>query len=138
METVELGRTGLTLAPLGVGAMSWGTRSPLAYGGTKNPQAEAEALDEMLQAGVNLVDTAEMYRNERRVGELVSGRQEVVLATKYAPWPYRRRSSVLMALDRSLERLGRDHVELYQVHMARRCCGSWRSRTATVGCGPSA
>lgn len=120
MERVELGRTGLKLAPLGVGAMSWGTRSPLAYGGTKDPNAEVEALDQLLEAGVNLVDTAEMYRNERRVGELVRGRQQIVLATKYAPWPYRRRSSVLRALDRSLERLGRDHVELYQVHMAPR------------------
>jgi aryl-alcohol dehydrogenase-like predicted oxidoreductase len=120
METVELGRTGLKIAPLGVGAMSWGRTSPLAYGGTGDPQAEVGAVEELLKAGVNLVDTAEMYRNERRVGELVRGRQEVVLATKYAPFPHRRRSSVLAALDRSLQRLGRDHVELYQVHMAPR------------------
>jgi aryl-alcohol dehydrogenase-like predicted oxidoreductase len=79
-----------------------------------------DALDELLRAGVNLVDTAEMYRNERRVGELVRGRPEVVLASKYAPWPYRRRGSVLRALDRSLQRLGREQLELYQVHMAPR------------------
>lgn len=81
METVELGRTGLKVAPLGVGAMSWGRSSLLAYGGTGDPQAEVDALDVLLGAGVNLVDTAEMYRNERRVGELVRGRPEVVLAT---------------------------------------------------------
>ena len=120
MDTVELGRTGLKLAPLGVGTMSWGRTSPLAYGGTGDPQAEVAALDTLLAAGVNLVDTAEMYRNERRVGELVGGRSEVVLATKYAPFPFRRRSRVLTALDHSLARLGRRHVELYQVHMAPR------------------
>jgi aryl-alcohol dehydrogenase-like predicted oxidoreductase len=120
MDAIELGRTGLKMAPLGVGAMSWGRTSPLGYGGTGSPQAEEEALDELLRAGVNLVDTAEMYRNERRVGDLVRGRGEVVLATKYAPWPTRRRSGVLRALDRSLARLGRQSVDLYQVHMAPR------------------
>ena len=116
MEPVELGRTGIALAPLGIGAMSWGTRRPQAYGGADSPEAEEAALAESLDAGVTLVDTAEMYGNERRVGELVRDRPQVLLATKYAPFPYRRRSSVLPALDRSLARLGRSSVDLYQVH----------------------
>lgn len=118
--TVELGHTGITMAPLGVGAMSWGTSRALAYGGAESGQAEQEALVALLDAGITLVDTAEMYRNEERVGELVRGHRQVVLATKYAPFPWRRRGSVLAALDRSLHRLGVDHVDLYQVHMAPR------------------
>lgn len=115
--TITLGHTDIALAPLGIGTMSWGTTRAMAYGGADSAQAEQGALAASLDAGVTLVDTAEMYRNERRVGELVRGHAEIVLATKYAPWAYRRKASVLPALDRSLERLGVDHVDLYQVHM---------------------
>lgn len=116
-QSVELGRTGIVLAPLGVGAMSWGTKRALAYGGADSAEAEQEALGALLEGGVTLVDTAEMYRNETRIGELVRGHNEVVLATKYAPFIWRRRASVLAALDRSLKRLEVGHVDLYQVHM---------------------
>lgn len=114
--TIELGSTGIELAPLGVGAMSWGTSRALAYGGATSREAEQEALAVSLRTGVTLVDTAEMYGNEERVGELVRGHRDVVLATKYSPWAWRGRRSVLAALDRSLARLGMDHVDLYQVH----------------------
>lgn len=117
MDEMELGRSGIKLAPLGVGAMTWATTSRMAYGGTDARQA-AQALAESISGGVSLVDTAESYGNEEQVGGLVNGHPEVVLATKYMPWPTRRRSSVGRALDASLARLGRDHVDLYQVHMA--------------------
>lgn len=78
MQSVELGKTGIVVSPLGVGAMSWGTKRALAYGGAESDDAEQEALGALLEAGVTLVDTAEMYRNEERIGALVNGHKEVV------------------------------------------------------------
>ena len=117
MDTLQLGHSGIEIAPLGVGAMSWANRSVMSYGGADSPQEEARALEECLAAGVTLVDTAEAYgrgRSERRVGELARAHREVIVATKYAPYPFRRASSLPEALDRSLQRLGR--IDLYQLH----------------------
>ena len=116
-STVELGASGVRVAPLGVGAMSWANHSPLGYGGADSPAEEARALDASLAAGVTLVDTAEAYgrgRSERRVGELAREHAEVVVATKYAPYPFRRADALPGALERSLARLGR--IDLYQFH----------------------
>ncbi len=115
--TVQLGATAIRVAPLGVGAMSWANRSLLGYGGADSPAAEEQALEVSLAAGVTLVDTAEAYgwgRTERRVGELARARPEVVVATKYAPYPFRRARALPSALQRSLARLGR--IDLYQIH----------------------
>jgi len=123
MDAVELGRTGIKLAPMGVGAMSWGYRSPQGYGGADSPADEEQALATLLAAGVTLVDTAEMYgfgRSERRVGELVRDHPDVLVATKYAPLPYRTAGRLRPALDRSRERLQRQRIDLYQVHFAPR------------------
>ena len=101
--------------------MSWANRSLLGYGGADSPQEEARALEASLAAGVTLVDTAETYgrgRSERRVGELARAHPEVVVATKYAPYPFRRAASLPGALERSLARLGR--IDLYQIHWAPR------------------
>jgi len=73
--------------------------------------------------GVTLVDTAEMYGNgasERIIGEILcegafQGRP--VIATKFAPLPYRfSAKSLLSAVDKSLERLGIETIDLYQIH----------------------
>lgn len=124
-ETVPLGASGIRVAPLGIGAMSWANGSPLGYGGADSPAAEAQALEASLAAGVTLVDTAETYgrgRSERRVGELAREHPEVVIASKYAPYPYRRAAALPRALEHSLNRLGR--IDLYQLH--------WKPRLVTV------
>jgi len=115
--TVELGASGIRIAPLGIGAMSWANRTPLGYGGADSPAAEAGALQAALAAGMTLVDTAEAYargRSGRRIGELARDHPEVVIATKYAPYPYRSAQALPAALERSLARLGR--IDLYQLH----------------------
>jgi aryl-alcohol dehydrogenase-like predicted oxidoreductase len=73
--------------------------------------------------GVTLVDTAEMYGNgasERIIGEILreGGFEETpVIATKFAPLPYRFSArSLLAAVDKSLERLGIETIDLYQIH----------------------
>ena len=125
LDTVPLGRSPVRLSPLGVGAMTWGEKTRMtAYGGTKSPADEESAFRTSLDAGVTLFDTAEMYgsgNSERRLGELARG-TGAIIATKYAPslgfLPFLPRSSrhLPKALDRSLARLGRTTVDLYQIH----------------------
>ncbi|QYJ16721.1 putative oxidoreductase [Rubrobacter xylanophilus DSM 9941] len=113
----------LGIEPLGVGAWAWGTRRLWGYGSGYGRAEVAAALRESLTAGVRLVDTAEIYGNgesERIIGSILregdlSARP--VLATKFAPYPYRLSPrSLLSALDGSLRRLGVESVDLYQIH----------------------
>jgi aryl-alcohol dehydrogenase-like predicted oxidoreductase len=112
---------------MGLGAMVWGqpkgmarwTPAQLAYGPSDGTSQEEQALDVSLAAGVNLVDTAAMYSNgasERRVGELLRGRQDVLVATKFPPGMFSRTRDFQQALADSLARLGLECVDLYQHH----------------------
>ncbi|MGH3546524.1 MAG: aldo/keto reductase [Pseudonocardiaceae bacterium] len=120
-----LGRSGLQVSPLGLGCMGMS----FAYG----PPDRAEALATIhaaLDAGVSLLDTADMYGigdNERLVGEAIAGRRdEVVLATKFGivvdpdtsmPAGVNGRPEYLhSAVEASLSRLGVDHIDLYYQH----------------------
>ena len=125
-KTMTLGRSDLQVPRLGIGAMTWGqprglarwTPAQLAYGPSHGAEEEQHALENSLAAGVNLIDTAEMYSNgasERRVGELAQG-QDVLIATKFPPSPFARYDQFPKALDGSLRRLQRDTIDLYQIH----------------------
>ena len=116
-DLVRLGKSDVHVSRIGVGTMTWGGKTRI-YGGAHGPDAEARALETSLAAGVNLFDTAEMYgrgTSERRLGVLARGR-ELVVGTKFAPFPPRTARSLPRALDRSLARLGRKRVDLYQIH----------------------
>ncbi len=113
-------------AQAGHGAMTWGdpsgkarfTPAKLAYGGPLTRDAEKEAFDKAIAAGVNLFDTAALYgagASERRLGELAVGK-DVVIATKFPSSFMGRVGSFPEALQGSLERLGRDAIDLYQHH----------------------
>lgn len=113
----------LGVAPLGIGAWAWGTTRLWGYGKEYGREDVAAAFRESVAGGVRLVDTAEIYGNgasERIVGEVLREggfAQEPVVATKFAPLPYRLNPrSLIKALDASLERLGLESVDLYQVH----------------------
>lgn len=122
----RLGQSDLTVPRLGVGAMTWGEArglarlhpSQTAYGGAHGRQAEQEAVEASLEAGVNLFDTAAMYAggaSERRLGELAQGR-DVLIGTKF-PSGFRFQADDFPAeLDASLTRLGRSSIDLYQHH----------------------
>ncbi|HVN54908.1 MAG TPA: aldo/keto reductase [Anaerolineaceae bacterium] len=121
-----LGQSSLRVPRMGVGAMVWGqpkglsrwTPAQMSYGPSDSALEEERALEVCLQAGVNLIDTAEMYSNgasERRVGELARGK-EVIIATKFPPTPFSRISDYSKALEASLSRLDRSYIDLYQVH----------------------
>ncbi len=108
-------------AEMGLGAWSWGDRSMWNYGhGYTDADIEA-AFRTSLEAGVNLVDTAEVYgtgRSESLLGQFLKTTQTPVLvATKFMPFPWRlNRRALTNALHRSLERLGLARVDLYQIH----------------------
>lgn len=121
MQYRTLGRTGVQVSTLALGAMNFG-----AIGRTTQDEATA-IVDAALEGGINLVDTADMYsagESEVMVGKAIAGRREdVVLATKASmPMGDERnhqgasRRWLVTELDNSLRRLGVDHVDLYQVH----------------------
>jgi aryl-alcohol dehydrogenase-like predicted oxidoreductase len=121
MQYRTLGRTGVQVSTLVLGAMNFG---PIG----RTDQEEATAIvDAALGAGINLIDTADFYSrglSEEMVGKAVAGRrEEVVLATKVGlPMDDDRshrgssRRWLITELEASLRRLGVDHVDLYQVH----------------------
>jgi aryl-alcohol dehydrogenase-like predicted oxidoreductase len=113
----------LNVAPLGVGAWAWGTTRLWGYGKEYDRSDVGRAFRASMAEGVTLVDTAEMYGNgasERIIGEILrEGGFEgtPVIATKFAPLPYRfSAKSLLKAVDKSLQRLGIDTIDLYQIH----------------------
>jgi aryl-alcohol dehydrogenase-like predicted oxidoreductase len=121
MQYRTLGRTGVQVSTLVLGAMNFG-----ALGRTTQDEATA-IVDAALAAGINLIDTADRYgqgESEEMVGKAIAGRRDdIVLATKvYSPMsddPNHQGSSrrwLVSELDSSLRRLGVDHVDLYQVH----------------------
>ena len=111
---------------MGIGVMTWGDArgihrlhpSKIAYGGADGPSEESRAFEVSIAAGGTLFDTAAMYgsgASERRLGDLAHGR-DVIIATKF-PSKIRGRIEELDAdLDSSLERLRREHIDLYQHH----------------------
>ncbi|MBG6063799.1 aldo/keto reductase [Micromonospora ureilytica] len=121
MQYRTLGRTGVQVSTLALGAMNFGK-----LGQTTQDETTA-IVDAALEAGINLIDTADMYsqgQSEEMVGKAIAGRRDdIVLATK-AGMPMgdernQRGSSrrwLVTELDNSLRRLGLDHVDLYQIH----------------------
>ena len=121
MEYRSLGRTGVLVSPLCLGAMNFG-----------GPTPEDEAIriiDRALDAGINIIDTANVYNageSERIVGKALKRngkRDQVVLATKVhgrvGDGPNDRGNSryhIMKACEDSLRRLQTDHIDLYQLH----------------------
>jgi aryl-alcohol dehydrogenase-like predicted oxidoreductase len=120
LPDARLGPTDVSLRPLGLGVWQWGDRY-WSYDAGKNLENARAAFDATLDAGITLFDTAEIYgggESERILGRLIkdSGRHPFV-ATKFNPMPQRiTTAAVTKRLDLSLERLGLESVELYQVH----------------------
>ena len=106
---------------IGLGAWQWGDRFVWHYGRSHTLEDSEAAFQASLSAGVNLIDTAEIYGNgssEHLTGQFIQKTDKPVLvATKFFPFPWRiRKQSLLRALKNSLERLGLDKVDLYQIH----------------------
>jgi aryl-alcohol dehydrogenase-like predicted oxidoreductase len=120
-DLLPLGKTHLKMSSLGLGAWAWGDRFYWSYGrGYSEPDVRA-AFDLSVEAGINWVDTAEAYgsgRSERLLGRFVAETPApVLIASKFMPYPWRLRKGALRnALQSSLERLGVERIDLYQIH----------------------
>jgi aryl-alcohol dehydrogenase-like predicted oxidoreductase len=120
-QLVPLGSTGMQIVPMGIGTWAWGDTRTWGYGQTHTDADLQAAFEASLAAGINLFDTAEIYgsgQSERLLGRFIAtSKQPVMVATKFMPFPWKlRRSSLLDALKKSLERLGLPQVDLYQIH----------------------
>jgi aryl-alcohol dehydrogenase-like predicted oxidoreductase len=116
-----LGRTGVEVSPLCLGAMMFGAW------GNRDHGASERIIDRALDAGINFIDTADVYsagESEQIVGKALVGRRErIVLATKFhgrmGEGPNRSGNSrrwIVQAVEDSLRRLQTDWIDLYQVH----------------------
>ncbi|WP_345633439.1 aldo/keto reductase [Rugosimonospora acidiphila] len=127
MEYRALGRSGLQVSVLTMGTMTFGGTGNFANVGNTDVDEARRQLDMCLAAGVNLIDTADVYSgglSEQIVGEVLRGRRDkVLLATKVrmsmGSGPNDAglsRHHIVSGCEASLRRLGTDHIDLYQVH----------------------
>jgi aryl-alcohol dehydrogenase-like predicted oxidoreductase len=127
MEYRALGQSGLRVSVLTMGTMTFGGAGSFKNVGSTDVQQARRQVDMCLDAGVNLIDTADIYsdgQSEEIVGEVLSGRRDkLLLATKVrgamGPGPNDAglsRYHVISGCEASLRRLGTDHIDLYQVH----------------------
>ena len=130
MEYLPLGNTGLYVSRLCFGAMTFGEQEQthVAWLGNEGQEAADRMVATCLDAGVNLFDTANAYghgTSERMLGKALAGkRDDVVLATKVC-LPMGKgvnrlgnsRASIMREVEASLERLGTDYIDLYQLHL---------------------
>jgi 1-deoxyxylulose-5-phosphate synthase len=128
MEYRNLGRTGLKVSHLCLGAMTYGAKQWRPW--VLEEDESRPLLRRAFELGINFIDTADMYSlgvSEEIVGRAVrdfgAGRDRVVIATKvFSPMgddPNQRglsRKHIMHSIDDSLRRLGTDYVDLYQIH----------------------
>jgi aryl-alcohol dehydrogenase-like predicted oxidoreductase len=127
MEYRTLGTSGLRVSVLTMGTMTFGGKGAFANVGSTGVDEARRQVDMCLDAGINLIDTADVYSgglSEEIVGEVLRGRRDQVLvATKVrmemGPGPndaVLSRHHIITGCEASLRRLGTDHIDLYQVH----------------------
>jgi aryl-alcohol dehydrogenase-like predicted oxidoreductase len=123
----QLGSSGLRVSVLSLGTMTFAGRGGFAKTGTVGVDEARRILDRCLDAGVNLVDTADVYSNgaaEEIVGEIVKGRRESLLLSTKCGFPTEEgvngrgssRLHILRSVEASLRRLGTDYSDLYHLH----------------------
>jgi aryl-alcohol dehydrogenase-like predicted oxidoreductase len=133
MKYKPLGRTGLFVSEICLGTMTFGGRGELwPIIGQVDQAAANNLLRQSIDAGINFVDTADVYsegESERILGRAIKdvgvARKDVIVATKVrgrtGPGPNAvglSRGHIMDAVKDSLTRLGTDYIDLYQIHGA--------------------
>ncbi|MGE2714442.1 aldo/keto reductase [Mycolicibacterium litorale] len=122
MRYRTLGRTGIKVSPYALGAMMLGSPAEV---GNPDHQDSIRIIHRALDAGINLIDTADRYaESEVVVGKALKGRRDdVVVATKFSQPlddnPNHRGASrrwIMTAVENSLRRLQTDYIDIYQIH----------------------
>ena len=124
MRYRSLGNSGLNVSVAGLGCNN--------FGGRLDVDRTRAVVDAAIEAGITLLDTADIYggsgRSEEALGEVLAGRRDqVVLATKFGHWAVDMgyglaagakggRAYIRRAVEQSLRRLRTDYIDLYQIH----------------------
>jgi aryl-alcohol dehydrogenase-like predicted oxidoreductase len=127
MEYRQLGRSGLRVSRLTLGTMTFGGRGDFRDVGQTDVEGARRQIDMALDAGINLIDTADVYSDgaaEEILGRALGERRDKVLLATKARFPMGSgandaglsRQHLIEACEASLRRLGTDHIDLYQVH----------------------
>ena len=129
MDYVKLGSTGLDVSRLCLGTMGFGDPERWIHSWVLEEDAARPVIKHALDAGINFFDTANVYsigRSEEIVGNALvdyAKRDEIVLATKVHGRMHEgpngaglSRKAILAEVDKSLERLGTDYIDLYIIH----------------------
>ncbi|WP_428375152.1 aldo/keto reductase [Lichenicoccus sp.] len=127
MDYRQLGRSGLKISSLTLGTMTFGGRGVFAKTGSTDLATARRQIDQCLDAGVNLFDTADIYSDglsEEILGEAIEGRRERLLLASKARFRMGpgandaglSRQHLISACEASLKRLRTDTIDLYQLH----------------------
>jgi aryl-alcohol dehydrogenase-like predicted oxidoreductase len=127
MEYRQLGRSGLRVSALTLGTMTFGGTGAFQQVGSTDREGARRIVDRSLDAGINLIDTADVYSgglSEEIVGSVIEGRRERLLIATKARFRMGdgpndaglSRHHLIRACEASLRRLGVDHIDLYQTH----------------------
>ena len=127
MEYRQLGRSGLKVSALTLGTMTFGGKGRFAFVGKTDATDARRMVDMALDAGVNLLDTSDIYStgvSEEILGQTIKGKRDDLLIATKARFPMGAgpndaglsRHHLVRACEASLKRLGVDHIDLYQVH----------------------
>jgi len=124
MKYTRLGDTGLEVSRLCLGCMNFGSEQEWMV---NDKEKSLRIIDKAIESGINFLDTANVYshgESEQIVGDAIKGRREdLVIATKVfgemADRPNGQglsRKHIIWQAEKSLERLGTDYIDLYQIH----------------------
>jgi aryl-alcohol dehydrogenase-like predicted oxidoreductase len=127
MDYRQLGHSGLRVSALTLGTMTFGGRGHWTRVGATEVDTATRQVDMCLDAGVNLIDTADVYSeglSEEVVGKTLKGRRDRVLVATKARFAMGdgpndaglSRHHLIRACEASLRRLGTDYIDLFQVH----------------------
>ena len=127
MDYRQLGRSGLRISALTLGTMTFGGRGGFQAVGATDVAGARHQVDMCLDAGVNLIDTADVYSGglaEEITGEVIKGRRDSLLLSTKVRMPMGggpndaglSRQHIIAGCEASLRRLGTDHVDIYHVH----------------------
>jgi aryl-alcohol dehydrogenase-like predicted oxidoreductase len=133
MEQRQLGASGLRVPVLTLGTMTFGGRGAFSSVGSTDVDDARRQIDLCLDAGVDFVDTADIYSqglSEEILGEAIRGRRDRLLLATKARMPMGdgpndaglSRHHLIASVEGSLRRLGTDHIDLFQTH-------AWDGRT---------
>jgi len=127
MEYRQLGHSGLRISALTLGTMTFGGRGGFSAVGATGIDGARRQVDMCLDAGVNLIDTADVYSGglaEEITGEVIKGRRDTLLLSSKVRMAMGdgpndaglSRQHIIAGCEASLRRLGTDHIDIYHVH----------------------